>query len=407
MPWLTRAFFLLVAAIAIAGIASGTACTRRGKSSPLPPTSSPLTTIDVNPKTGSDTTGNGTSLKPYKTLTKAIAVVKNSATQGLTIQLALGVYSVASGETFPIIIPTGMTITGTGYGAGFSQGSFINGSGEDKAYEKLLNQPAGTAYATLEVASGVSSVSLNGMYVGSSALGFPSAGSYAALDAIGSVSASHSAFGAGTSLTSHPKFAGIVVPSGDIDCTGCAILGSNYALLAFSVPGGVAPVIVLGGQPTQGMIGGKIGINTDATANVNASFQTFQSKQYGYRDSVVPLASPSSSFATGPVDFGNGLNLSPGGNLFVGSTAISQISVTVPTVLVYAEGDSWDPLTQGTNIHGLYPKKVVFNAGAHGKNVTIDASAQGSQVVVGPIPPPTPTPVPSGTPSASPSPSPT
>ncbi|MGA8532833.1 MAG: DUF1565 domain-containing protein [Candidatus Tumulicola sp.] len=405
MPWFARAFMLLVAGVAIAGVVGSAACTRRGKSTPLPPTIAPLTTLEVNPKTGSDTTGNGSSEKPYKTLTKAVDVVKNSTTPGLTIQLADGVYSVTGGEKFPIVIPTGMTINGSTYGSGFAKGSFINGEGEDLAFEKLVGAPAGTAFATLEIAPGVASVSLNRLYVGSSHLPIATTSSYAALDVIGSTSASHASFAAGTPFSSHPKTAGVLVPSGNINCTGCAIFGSNSALLAFTVPNGAAPLVVLGGQPTQGMIGGKIGIATDGTANINASFQTFQSSEYGYRDSVMPLASPSASSLLGPVDFGNGLDLSPGGNSFVGAGVVSEVSVTLPLVLVYAEGDYWNVGTQGTNAHGQYPKKIVFNAGTQGKNVTIDAAATGAQVVVGPIPAPTPTPISSGSPSPGPSPS--
>ena len=406
MPWLTRAFFLLVAAVAVAGIMSGTACTRRGKSTPLPPTSPPLTILDVNPQTGNDTTGNGTSSKPYKTLTKAIAVVKNSTTQGLTIQLATGVYSTVSGEKFPIVIPTGMTINGNGYGAGFSKGSFINGEGEDTAYEKLVNGNTGSAYATMEIASGVTSVSLNGIYVGSSRLTNPSSSSYAALDAIGSGSFAHSTFAADTSPASHPKVAGIAVPSGGIDCTGCSILGGNYALMAFTVPNGVAPVVVLSGQPQQGLIGGTIGIGTDGTASINSSFQTFQSTHYGYQDSVAPVASPSSSISVGSVDFGSGATGSQGGNSFIGaSSVISEVSVTLPLVQVFAFGNIWNPSTQGANVHGLYPARRQFNAGTRGRNVTVAANASGAVVFVGP--PPTPTPQPSTSPSASPTSSPT
>ncbi|MBV8117334.1 MAG: DUF1565 domain-containing protein, partial [Candidatus Eremiobacteraeota bacterium] len=369
MSWATRVFFLLVAALAIAGVVSGAACTRRGTSTPIPPTSTPLSTLNVNPKTGSDTTGDGSATKPYKTLTKAIAVVKNSTIQGLAIQLAIGNYNVASGEKFPIVVPTGVTIMGTGYGTGFAKGSYINGEGEDTALEKLLGIPAGTAFATLEIAANVSSVAVNNVYVGSSHLPFASNLAYAALDAIGSTSASHTTFAADTPFTTHPRVVGILVPSGGVDCTGCVIFGGDRALVAFSIPGASAPVVALGGQPTQGVILGKIGIATDGTASVNASFQSFQSKQFGYQDSVTPLSTPSASFSPGTVDFGNGPTLSPGGNSFVG-TVISEVSVTVPLALVYAQGDYWNPNTQGANQHGQYPKRFVFNPGARGLNVT-------------------------------------
>ena len=158
MPWLTRAFFVLLAAAAFAGVG----CTRYGKPTPVPPTIPPLTILIVNPVSGSDTTGNGSSEKPYKTLTKALAVIKNSTTPGLTIQLAAGQYSATSGETFPIVVPTGVTINGSGYGTGFAKGSFINGIGEDAALEKLAGFTPGSVFATIEVAAGVTAVSFNG-----------------------------------------------------------------------------------------------------------------------------------------------------------------------------------------------------------------------------------------------------
>jgi hypothetical protein len=402
MPWLTRAFFLLVAAIAMAGIVSGAACTRRGKSSPIPPTSSPLTTIDVNPRTGSDTTGDGSSAKPYKTLTKAIAVVKSSPLQGLAIQLSLGVYNAANGEKFPIIIPTGMTINGSGYGAGFARGSFINGNGPDLAYESLAGVPSGSAFATLEVASGVASVSLNDVYVGSASL--PVSGSYAALDALGALGVSRATFAVDTPVATHPKVAGVLVPSGGLNCTGCVILGGDFALLAFTLPNASAPAVVLSGQPTLGMIGGKIGIGTDGSASINASFQTFQSKQYGYQDGVAPIASPSGSFTLGTVDLGSGPSGSQGGNLLEGA-GISEISVTLPLAQVFAYGNYWNANTQGTDSHGLYPRRPPFSRGAHGRNVTVAGNADGAAVFVGP--PPTPTPQPSTSPSPSPTSSPT
>jgi hypothetical protein len=250
-------------------------------------------------------------------------------------------------------------------------------------------------------------VSLNGVYVGSSRLTNPPGSLYASLDVLGSGAASHSTFAAGTAVASHPRAVGMIVPSGNIDCTGCVISGGNYALAALSLPGAAPPVVVLNGQPTQGTIGGNIGIATDGTANVNSSFQTFKSAHYGYQDSVAPLASPSASLALGTVDFGNGPAGSQGGNSFVGSKVISEVSVTLPSVQVYAEGNYWNANTQGTNAQGQYPKHMFFNAGTHGLNVTVAGNAQGAIVTVGPIPPPTPTPQPSTSPSASPTSSPT
>jgi len=364
---------------------------------------------------GSDSTGNGSAEKPYKTLTKALAVVKNSTLSGLGIQLAPGSYTAASGEIFPIVIPTGVTITGSNYGAGFARGSFINGIGEDKALEKLLGTPSLTAFASLEVAGGVSSVSINNVYVGVTRFGgIGGNATYTSLDVLGSGGASHSSFGAGTPFKTHPNglTSGVELPSGNINCVGCMVGGGSAAILAYTVPStATAPVIALSGQVSQSTIGGDVGIYTDATATTTAAFQSFQSKRYGYSDGVRPLASPSGSFVPAPVDFGNGSNGSQGGNSFinVGSHGGSGIFVTQPGVSVVAEGNYFTPNVQFANSHGLYGKQHIFSAGARGPNVTIAANASGAAVTVGPIPPPTPSPSPqpTGSPTTSPSASPT
>src|SRR5581483_10881053 len=186
MSWFSRVFFLLVAALAVIGIAGGAACTRRGHPSIVPPTASPLTTIDVNPITGSDTTGNGTPEKPYRTLTKAVSIAAKSQTLSLTIALAAGTYDAATGEVFPIVVPVSVTIAGTGYGAGSSKGrgTFINGAGEDTQYEKAAGIPSShRAFATLVVPPGVGPVSISGLYVGSSRLALPAGADYSSADA--------------------------------------------------------------------------------------------------------------------------------------------------------------------------------------------------------------------------------
>lgn len=407
MPRLTRAFFLLVVTIAVA--AAG--CTRYGKPTPVPPTIPPLTTLIVNPVSGSDTTGNGTSEKPYKTLTKALAVVKNSTTPGLAIQLAAGQYSTTSGETFPIVVPTGVTITGSGYtgGSGFVHGSYINGVGEDTALEKLADFAPGSAFTTIEVAAGVTSVALNNLYAGYARfpLGVPSAANYSTLDALGSFSVEHATFGAGTIFKrqSSGNGNGVVVPSGALTCIGCMISGGKAALLSYTLPnGGTPPLVDLSGQPTQSIIGGVIGVLTDGTASLTSSYQTFQSTEYGYSDIFPPFAPSTGSIPPASPDFGNGQSGSQGGNSFIGVRR-SGLYVTLPNEQVSALGNFWTPGQQGANVHGQYPKMRNFSAGATGVNVTIKSSASGALVQVGPIPPPTPPP--STGPSTSPTSSPT
>lgn len=119
--WASRLYFAVIAVLAVAAFASGTACTRWGQPGPVPPTIAPLSTLYVNPNTGSDTSGNGSLSKPYKTLTKAIEVLasaKRLASSGVTIKLASGDYDATKGEKFPIVVPTDVTIVGTNFGSG-------------------------------------------------------------------------------------------------------------------------------------------------------------------------------------------------------------------------------------------------------------------------------------------------
>lgn len=83
---------------------------------------SSVTTLYVNPATGRDNnTGSATS--PFKTLTKSLTVAKS----GTTIKLANGTYNTASGEIFPIVIPTGVIVLGDEASKG--KGIVISGSG--------------------------------------------------------------------------------------------------------------------------------------------------------------------------------------------------------------------------------------------------------------------------------------
>ncbi len=119
--WPSRLFFAVVAAIAVAGLVSGAACTRWGQPAPAIPSLAPLMTLFVDPHIGSDATGNGTQTKPYKTLTKAVdvlAAAKVLSPNGVTISLMSGEYTKANGESFPIVVPKSVTIAGTNYWKG-------------------------------------------------------------------------------------------------------------------------------------------------------------------------------------------------------------------------------------------------------------------------------------------------
>jgi hypothetical protein len=173
--WASRFFFSVVAVMALAAVISGTACTRWGQPGAIPPSITPISSIFVNPVTGSDSSGNGTQTKPYKTLTKAVDVLgtsKSLAPNGVTINLSNGDYTAANGEKFPIVIPTAVSIMGMNFGTGVRNGTFIDGSGQDTIFEELVHAPARTAYTALEIAPGII-VSVSDLYVGASKLKLP------------------------------------------------------------------------------------------------------------------------------------------------------------------------------------------------------------------------------------------
>lgn len=417
-----RTLFLAVAATAIALVVGGTACTRRGGNG-LPPTASPspIAGYYVDPVKGSDS-NNGTSpTTAFKTITKALAVVKKSTTAPLTISLSSGNYSTKSGESFPLVIPKGVSLVGSNYGRSVLKGSFINGNGEDTALEKAVGKPnSHTIYTTLVVPTGVS-LTFNTIYIGTTVA--PLRGTYGSVDVIGSLSASSATFGQGKSFAAN---GGIVVAGGTLNCIACFVKGRDFAIKAFSIAAsssgsGGAPTITLQG-PGLSVIGGSDGIRTDGTATITASTQVFQSRNNAYTDTLaVPTASSSQTPAPTPtgssssssgsgggsVDFGGGGQGSSGSNTFVGSA--TEINVTLGGERVFAKNNTWNIITRGpqrTNHSGQYPRTIDFGPGADGQNVKIANGASGSEVTVGPAKPPTPTPSPyaSGSPSGSPSP---
>ncbi len=80
--------------------------------------------IYVNPETGTDTTGVGTTeAAPYKTITFAL----RQAQAGTVIQLAPGTYNSESGEQFPLLLKPGVTLRGDESSKG--QATLITGGG--------------------------------------------------------------------------------------------------------------------------------------------------------------------------------------------------------------------------------------------------------------------------------------
>jgi hypothetical protein len=414
-----RLFFAVVAALAIAGVISGTACTRWSHPGPVPPTITPLSSIYVDAATGSDTSGNGSMTSPYKTVTKAVAVLnaaKSLSPSGVTINVSPGNYDKANGEVFPIVVEKTVTINGSNYNTGTrpGSGSFVDGVGEDTLFESLVHAPAHTAYTTLEVVP-PASLTTSGVYVGASKISLPgSQAFYASLDALtATVTASTSAFGAGL-VSRLRNINGVIVPGGSFTCDSCQIHGNDFGVGGFLValptsspsspssPSPTTATITLSRTSIDSTITAKVvAVLTDGNINVTASGTALNGGVYGYADAFKPIVVTS---LRGAIDFGGGVASSTGGNNFIGARA-TEIFITRRFETVSALDDVWNAGQQGANRHGQYTRTHPFAAGASGKNVTIRRGATASTVTVGPAPVPTPTP--STTPSTSPSPTPT
>jgi hypothetical protein len=81
-----------------------------------------IATLYVNLITGSDSAA-GSQSAPFKSIARAIGL----AASGTTIELAPGTYSAASGEQFPLEIPSGVKVIGNQANKG--SGTLIQGSG--------------------------------------------------------------------------------------------------------------------------------------------------------------------------------------------------------------------------------------------------------------------------------------
>lgn len=404
--WAARLFFTIVAAMAIAGVVSGTACTRWSHPGPIVPTLAPLSTIYVDAATGSDTSGNGSLNNPYKTLTKAVAVLdaaKSVPTNGVTINLSSGDYNAANGEQFPIVVTKNATINGSNYGSGPRFGSFVDGVGEDTLFESLVHAPAHSAFTTLEVAP-PASVTVSGVYVGAAKISLHgSQAFYASLDVLtATVSGSTSAFAAGI-VSTFRNIDGVIVPGGSFMCASCSIRGNDFGVggffvpLATASPSAAVPSITLTRTASDSTVAAKIvAVVTDGNVDVTVSGTAMNGGIYAYADELKPVVPTS---VRGAIDFGGGAASSPGGNSFIGARS-TEILVGRRFETVSALDDVWNPGQQQANRHGQYRRTIPFAAGASGKNVTIRHTAVGSTVTVGPAPVPTPTP--SISPSASP-----
>ncbi len=407
--WFARVFFAVVGALAVAGLVTGTACTRWGQPGPVTPSLAPISTIYVDAVTGSDSSGNGSVSKPYKTLTKAVAVLvaaKRVSQNGVAIDLSPGDYDAANGEIFPIVVPKSVTIKGSQYGRGPKSGTFIDGVGEDTTFEKLVHAPAHSAYTTLE-ALPPANVGVSDIYVGTSSLSLPGSNSfYAALDTLTALTASDSSFGVGRVL-SMPNVDGVLVAGGSLSCTSCQIHGNDFGIGALTVPlptsspYSTGPSVTLSRGDTDSAIGAKVvDIITDGSINVSIQNEAFESGRVAFSDALTPVVAVP---IRGTIDLGGGSTQSSGGNAFIGART-TEIAIKRRNETVYALDDIWNPNQQQANRHGQYPRKITFSAGAAGKNVTIAHDAVGSTVTVGPalVPTPTPSTTPSTGPTATP-----
>jgi Protein of unknown function (DUF1565) len=416
MRFLPRVGFALLFSVALASVLGS--CTHRGTPAPIPSLTVAPTqrTVFVNAKTGNDTTGNGSQTTPYKTITKALkAVASPGPIPVLDIEVAAGDYNTANGEVFPLVVPSvmGLVVNGSLYGRGTSKGTFIDGSGEDVAYEKTISAAAGSYYTTIAIASTVQ-MSITNLYVGSSHPKVPGSATYDSIDLLGQLTGTTASFDAPPAQGS-PRLNGVLAAGGTLTCASCSIGGKSYAIAAFAVSsttcGGSSastncPTVTLTGPSMtgQGLIGGAIGIRTDGNAIVTVSNQTFSNGLTAFSDDYPALVTGAQPVAA---DFGQGQGSSTGNNVLIG--AATEISLTLPDDAVDAFGDTWNPTAQGTNKHGQFTADQIFAPGDSGRNVTIAASANGSHVHAGPFKQPTASPStsPSGSPSGSPSASPT
>lgn len=108
----------------------------------------------VNPRLGDDDAVGTTAGQPFKTLTRACAVAGGpvgssdpAKAAGLVVALAPGLYDAANGETFPIVVPAGLTVVGDeeNYGVG----TVVSGSGPMPGWTVIQTALIPSSYATV------------------------------------------------------------------------------------------------------------------------------------------------------------------------------------------------------------------------------------------------------------------
>jgi len=123
-------FVLILTGIAVASCGGG-----GGSSTPL----NVVNATYVNSVSGSDISGTGAESNPYKTISHALA----APGRGPTIVLSPGEYNATSGETFPIVLPPGLIIRGSG--TDISSGIYSRISGGGTFYSTYLGQSQSAA----------------------------------------------------------------------------------------------------------------------------------------------------------------------------------------------------------------------------------------------------------------------
>lgn len=114
--------------------------------------------VDPNPwvdaNAGNDTTNTGTSASPYKTIKKALTAVG----PGGTIHVRPGTYNSALGETFPITVPSGITLQGTAAAAS----TIVDATGANTRVLYLSGNNIATTIEALTITGGLHTETGNG-----------------------------------------------------------------------------------------------------------------------------------------------------------------------------------------------------------------------------------------------------
>ncbi|MBD2089130.1 DUF1565 domain-containing protein [Microcoleus sp. FACHB-1515] len=114
---------LMASGAAMASSPTGASVPQQASTVPPNAIAQAMTLIFVHPTLGNDSSGVGSQSAPFRTISQALRVAQPNT----TILLAAGTYSSETGETFPIVMRSGVTIQGDPGTRG--QGVIIRGGG--------------------------------------------------------------------------------------------------------------------------------------------------------------------------------------------------------------------------------------------------------------------------------------